>query len=359
MKIYTILFLHQEVLGKPKGVKITYNDLNSFINWFRTCVIPCNKSIILNQAAFSFDLSVADLYLALVTKSKLIVLNKSIQMDFLNLFELLKASNIEIAVMTPTFAEILLMDKSFNNELLPNLKTIYFCGEILSIKTAKELLSRFNETEIINSYGPTECTVAVTFVKVDNELIKKEILPIADFKLYKQNANIYIVDDNLKEVKEGEIGEILICGDSVADGYLNVPNNKFIVFNKEKGYLTGDLGYIKNSKLYYKERKDRQIKYKGYRIELSDIEQNVEKLDEIEKCKVIPKTIDNKVVKIIAFVKLKNSYNANAMELQKKLKKYLPDYMCPKIKVLEEFPINNNGKIDIERLKQITNGREN
>ena len=261
--------------------------------------------------------------------------------------------------MTPTFAEILLMDKNFNSDLLPNLKTIYFCGEILSTKTAKELLNRFNELIVINSYGPTECTVAVTFVNIDNEMVKEEILPIADFKLYKQNANIYILDENLKEVEEGNIGEILICGKSVADGYLNSKNDRFILFNGEKGYLTGDLGYIKNNKLYYKERKDRQIKYKGYRIELSDIEQNVEKIEEIEKCKVIPKVIDNKVVKIIAYVKLNKNSNKTAIELQKELKKYLPDYMCPKIKILEDFPINNNGKIDIEKLKEVTNGREN
>lgn len=262
--------------------------------------------------------------------------------------------------MTPTFAEMLLLDKNFNNELLPNLKTIYFCGETLSIKTAKELMERFKNLKVINSYGPTECTVAVTSVNVTKEMVNCESLPIADFKNDIQNANIYIVDENMNILRDGDIGEILICGESVTNGYVNVEtNNKFILFNGKKAYLTGDLGYIEKEKLYYKERKDRQIKYKGYRIELSDIEENIIKIYDIKKCKVVPKIINNKIVKLVAYVILENNSIKTELELQKEIKNYLPDYMCPKIKILKELPVNNNGKIDIEKLKEIANGRKN
>ena len=262
--------------------------------------------------------------------------------------------------MTPTFAEMMLMDKSFNNKLLPNLKTIYFCGETLSTRTVKELMERFKNLKIINSYGPTECTVAVTSVNLTKEMVNYESLPIADFKNDKQNADIYIVDENMSTLQDGDIGEILICGESVANGYVNVEtNNKFMLFNGKKAYLTGDLGYIKEEKLYYIERKDRQIKYKGYRIELSDIEKNIAKIYDIKKCKVVPKILNNKIVRLIAYVILENNSIKTELELRKEIKKYLPDYMCPKIKILKEFPVNNNGKIDIEKLKEIANGRKN
>ena len=347
--------------GKPKGVQVTYKNLNTFVDWFKE-IISCKRSVVLNQAAFSFDLSVADLYLALTTKSELVVLERNIQQDYSKLFNLLNKSNAEVAIMTPSFAEVLLADKTFNNILLPNLKTIYFCGEILNIKTADLLINRFPEIRIINSYGPTECTVAVTEVEIKREMLKEECLPIADFNGNRQNANIYIVDSSLRVLENAELGEILICGDSVAKGYINnkeETNKKFIDFKGERGYLTGDLGYFKDLKLYYKTRKDRQIKYKGYRIELSDIEENLIKLEYIEKCSVIPKIINNKVTRLIGYVKLKESHNKSCMEIRKDLLKYLPEYMCPNIKILDSFPININGKKDLEKLRDITNGRKN
>ena len=356
--IYYVIFTSGST-GKPKGVQVTYKNLDSFVQWFKE-IINNKKTIVLNQAAFSFDLSVADLYLALTTKSELVVLEKDVQQDYVKLFSLLSKSNAEIAIMTPSFADVLLTDKAFNNTLLPNLKTIYFCGEILNIKTAEELINRFPEIRIINSYGPTECTVAVTSIEIKKEMIKEESLPIADFNTNRQNANIYIVDSNLEVLKNNEIGEILICGDSVTKGYINNKedsNKRFINFNGQLGYLTGDLGYFKDSKLYYKTRKDRQIKYKGYRIELSDIEENLIKLEYIERCCVVPKKINSKVIKLIGYVKLQETCKKTSIEIRKDLLKYLPEYMCPNIKILSDFPINNNGKLDLEKLRDISNGR--
>lgn len=356
--VYYIIFTSGST-GIPKGVQITYKNLNTFVKWFQE-VIPCKNSVILNQAAFSFDLSVADLYLSLTTQSKIIVLEKDIQQDYLQLFNLLNKKEIQIAIITPSFAEILLVDKNFNSNLLPDLNTIYFCGENLLQKTKEKLFERFENIRIINSYGPTECTVAVTYIDIKNNSLEQN-LPIADFANFKQNANIYIVDKNSKVLQDEEIGEILICGESVSKGYFNNSNenNKFINFNGEKGYLTGDLGYYKNKKLYYKARKDRQIKYKGYRIELDDVEKNILKIEYIEKCVVIPKILDNKIIKLIAYIKLQENCKKTLIEIRKKLLINLPEYMCPSIKILENFPINNNGKCDIKKLEEITNGRKN
>ena len=150
----------------------------------------------------------------------------------------------------------------------------------------------------------------------------------------------------MKEIKG--IGEILIAGKSVASGYLeNVENKSFITFKEEKAYLTGDLGYIKNGLLYYVQRKDKQVKYKGYRIELSDIENNLQKLDYIEKSVVVAKkNKDGKVLNIIAFIKTNKEIDI----IKEDLKKKLPEYMIPKIKKVDSFHINNNGKCDEKKL---------
>lgn len=252
-------------------------------------------------------------------------------------------------VATPSFADLLLLDKSFGKELMPNLQTILFCGEKLLKSTVTKLYSRFDDLQIINSYGPTECTFAVTSVNINKDMLTNDDIPVG---VPKENVDIYILDENKNKLQDGEIGEILITGESVSDGYLgNITNNSFIEYNKKRAYLTGDLGYIKNGMLYYKARKDKQIKFKGYRIELTDIEENIRKLNYIDKAVAIANTNkDKKVINIVAFVSLKENTNKNELDIKHGLEKKLPEYMCPKIKIIKDFPLNANGKCDEKKL---------
>ena len=124
-------------------------------------------------------------------------------------------------------------------------------------------------------------------------------------------------------------------------------NKSFITYKGEKAYLTGDLGYMKNGLVYYKERKDKQIKYKGYRIELSDIENNIQQLKYVEKTVVVAKKDDSgKIISIFAFIKTDETIN----KIKQDLKTKLPDYMMPKIKLIDSFPMNSNGKCDEKKL---------
>ena len=280
-------------------------------------------------------------------------------LDFNKTFEQLKLSKANFMVATPSFADLLLLDKSFGKELMPNLQTILFCGEKLLKSTVKKLYSRFDNIKIINSYGPTECTFAVTSIEINKEMENSENIPVG---IPKKDVGIYIVDENRNKMQDGEIGEILITGESVADGYLgDIENKSFIKYNGTKAYLTGDLGYIKNGILYYKARKDNQIKFKGYRIELTDIEKNLQELDYIDKAVVISNTNeDYKVLNIIAFIRLKETLIKTESEIKRDLQKRIPEYMCPKIKIINEFPLNTNGKCDRKRrLEELKNGRKN
>ena len=345
--IYYIIFTSGST-GIPKGVKITYKNLDSCINWLNN-VIKIKNSVILNQANFSFDLSVADLYLSLFTGSEHYILNNTFNIDFNKTFEQLRNSNANLAVMTPSFADLLLLDKSFGKELMPNLKTILFCGEKLLKSTIIKLKERFNNLKIINSYGPTECTFAVTSIEIDKKMIDNDEIPVG---VPKDDVNIYIIDENMNRLQDGQVGEIVIEGESVGNGYLkDVENNPFINYNNKKAYLTGDLGYIKDNILYYVERKDKQIKFKGYRIELSDIEKNLQELKYIEKAVVVAKkNNENKVQNIIAFVKVKENENKTELQIKTDILNKIPSYMCPKIKIVKEFPINKNGKCDEKKL---------
>lgn len=353
--IYYIIYTSGST-GKPKGGMITYKNLKSCLNWLMD-ICKLENGTILNQANFSFDLSVADIYLSLLTKSKHFIIDRDTQKDYSVLFKRLNKSNANLAVMTPSFAELLLIDKTFNKNLMLNLNKILFCGDRLSNKTVQKLYERFDNIKIINSYGPTECTFAVTSINIDKNYINEE-LPIG---YPKKDVEIIIVDDELEKVKDGVDGEILILGESVSNGYVdkNLNKNKFIKYNHKNAYCTGDIGYIKDGKLYYKCRKDKQIKYKGYRIELADIENTISKLSYIEKVVVSAlKENSDKVSKILAFVKLK--YSISVEKIKEDISSFLPDYMCPNIKIVNNFPLNQNGKCDEKKLiEEYLNGTKN
>ena len=346
--VYYIIFTSGST-GIPKGVQVTYKNLDSCINWLQK-IIDVKEGTVLNQGVFSFDLTVADLYYSLANGMEHFVIEKQTQSDFNKLFETFKSSNATLAVFTPSFADLLLLDKSFKQETMPNLKIILFCGEKLLAGTAKKIKERFKNIKIINSYGPTECTFAITSIEITQKMIEENDIPIG---IAKSDVKIYIVDENLQEQRRGETGEILITGKSVAKGYIGENKGKFITYKGKNAYLTGDIGYFKNDKLYYVARKDKQIKYKGYRIELLDIEENLYKLGYVEKAVAVAKqNKEGKVTKIIAFIKLKENAIKNEIEIKKDISTKLPQYMCPTIKIIERFPLNRNGKIDEKKLTE-------
>lgn len=350
--IFYIIFTSGST-GEPKGVQITYNNLKSCTKWLED-ICNIENAVILNQANFSFDLSVADIYLSLLTKSKHYIIERNTQKDFKILFQELQKSNATFAVFTPSFADLLLVDKNFNRSLMPNLQKILFCGEKLTKNTVNKLYNRFENIQIINSYGPTECTFAVT----STEVKQNEEISIGKPK---QDVCIYVVDEDLNELNENEIGEFLISGKSVGKGYLNpsLNKNRFIKFKNEKAYCTGDLGYKKDGKFYYIGRKDKQIKYNGYRIELSEIEKAFYNIEYVEKVIVATtKNDEGKVNKIIAFVK--GNCEISKQELKKEISQTLPEYMIPRIKIVKTMPINENGKIDEKSLlEELNEGKNN
>ena len=318
--------------GIPKGVPITYNNLYSFINWI--CNIDYIKGYnnVLNQANFSFDLSVCDIYYSLYNGYTLYALNSTNYIDIDYIYSTIKNNNINLMVSTPTFVRMLLLEPLFNYNELPNLKSILFCGEVLDVSIVKKLYDRFPNLNIINAYGPTEATCFVCCTQINTDNILDDILPVGD--LNNCNTNINIIDN-----------KIILSGNQVFKGYLN----KECI---DTYFDTHDLGYIKDNKLYCIGRDDSQIKLNGYRIELQEIENVIEKLDYINNCVVISKKVDNKVKYIKAFITVNKDINID--EIYNYLNNKLPSYMIPKyIEILDNMPVNSNGKIDRKVLNNL------
>lgn len=352
--VYYIIFTSGST-GTPKGVQITYGALNHFIEWALT--LGHNKkehTRYINQAPFSFDLSVMDVYMSLASESCLIGLTKDIQGDYKTLFSHLQSSDANTWVSTPSFADLCLADSSFSQSLMPQIKLFLFCGEILTNATAQNLLNRFPAAEIYNTYGPTESTVAVTELPISAHICQQyNPLPVGKPK---PGTTIKIMDDDT-EVKEGDTGEIIIMGNTVSVGYFkNEAENKKKFFTYEcegemlPAYRTGDKGYMQNGLLFYCGRMDLQIKLHGYRMEIEDIEKNLMKVTGIDKAVVIPVYKENKVTHLKAYCIYRSSYTST-IEMKKAIKsemaKLVPAYMIPKIiQFVTELPMTNNGKID-------------
>jgi D-alanine--poly(phosphoribitol) ligase, subunit 1 len=345
--IFYIIFTSGST-GTPKGVEISYQSLNNFIKWISTLDTKKNEQkLYLNQAPFSFDLSVMDLYLSLYNEGKLILIEKEIQSDYSKLFDRLKNNLINTWVSTPSFVDICLASEEFNDKLLPSLDTFLFCGEILTKKTAEMLLHNFPNAKVYNTYGPTESTVAVTSVEITQDIINKyNSLPVGKPK----KGTEILIDDE----------EMVIVGDTVSNGYFNNPiltDEKFSIINSQRAYRTGDKGFFLDELLFYSGRIDNQIKLNGYRIELEDIENNMMRVDGVSKVAVLAKYEEGKVKYLIAYCmytkEILGKLKAIA-EIKEELKQYIPSYMIPKkIIFIEKIPTNNNGKIDRKKLMEL------
>ena len=324
--------------GTPKGVPITYNNLYNFIKWISNIEPFCKykEEKILNTASYSFDLSVADIFYSLYNGHTLCSYNYSFN-EIDKITNYIKKNQINLIFMTPTYGKLLLLDKDFNNLNYKSLKTLYFCGEELDKKLFFKYTERFPEVKIINAYGPTEATSAVSLVEITNNMLNYDILPSGDMNHLACEVNI-------------ENDEIIIKGDSVFKNYLNYDSENIYIEKNKYCYKTGDLGFIKDNLLFCKGRIDNQIKYKGYRIELSEIENKIKNIPNIKECVVVAIKDNNIVKNIKAFV----ITDIEVEVIKEILKNELPSYMIPKtILKIDKIPLNKNGKIDRKALIEL------
>jgi D-alanine--poly(phosphoribitol) ligase subunit 1 len=345
--------------GEPKGVVITLSNLTAFVEWMMSeqRYVPAGE-VFLNQAPFSFDLSVMDLYGSLTSGGTLQSVTKDELSNLKALYKRLAESGISTWVSTPSFAQMCLIEKSFSETMMPAMRRFLFCGETLAPETASQLIERFPHAEVWNTYGPTEATVATTSVRVDRALLAAfSPLPVG-FEM--PGTRILICGEDGMPVAEGERGEIVIVGPNVSPGYLNRPELTGKVFGQRaegRFYRTGDWGRVREGQVFFEGRMDGQIKLNGYRIELGDMEANLRGLEEVADAVVLPVQKGGKVDSLAAFVVLSGAKEGSDFEVTAKLKARLgervPVYMVPRKFIYKDaFPMTPNGKADRRKLAE-------
>ena len=366
--------------GRPKGVQISRTALERFVEWAATFTAPPARAtarddaVWLNQAPFSFDLSVMDLYGALTSGATLHSLPAELVARARDLHADLRRSGVSVWVSTPSFADLCLADRAFNAELLPRAAVFWLCGETLAPSTARSLLDRFPGALVHNTYGPTESTVAVTSVLVDDDVLRHGgALPVGRAKpgtsiLIHPTAPDEDQDDLPPDVDDAPsgtpAGEVVIAGDTVSLGYRGRPDLTAAAFITvdvagvpTPAYRTGDLGRLdQDGMLHFLGRIDHQVKLHGYRIEIEDIENNLRRLSDVVHAAVVPvRKGDGTVSHLVAVLQLDAPTTLSplgfAADVKRRLRQFVPDYMVPKIiETVPALPLTGNGKVDRRRL---------
>lgn len=342
--------------GNPKGVQIEHHSLVNFLLSMqkKPGIKPADS--LLAITTISFDIAGLELYLPLISGAELVLADTESAKDGRVLLDMIEGQNISIMQATPSTWRMII--EAGWAKKLP-LK-ILCGGEALPKDLADKLIAR--GSSLWNMYGPTETTIwsAVKQMTSSDEYITIG-KPI-------DNTQLFILDDYLKPLTEGSVGEIYIGGDGVARGYLNRPdltnerfiNSPFRDFSGKKIYRTGDLGkFVEGGEVQCLGRIDHQVKIHGYRIELEEVEQALIKQSGIKEAVVIANqerlvayiVPDNLVSQIII---TNNNDHINDWQTQQELVKWkdgikelLPEYMSPKdFVILKKLPLTPNGKID-------------
>jgi len=333
-KIYT-----SGTTGIPKCVPITNKNLNNYILWCKDTYKTAKKLVMPLYTSLSVDLTITSTFLPLLCggtiKAYRELFNPSIFKKIIN------DSDINVIKGTPTHFSFIPNDKKVETK-----EILIIGGEQLTANMCEKLTNVLGENcSIVNEYGPTETTVGCTYYIYNKNC--KNIVPIGK-PIF--NTKVLVYDDKVIR-EENKIGELLVSGDSVFNGYLGIDNNCFVDIDNEKYYKTGDAVYIKDNNLCYVERIDNQVKIRGNRVELDEIKNTINSISGIDDCAVLYK--DNIYAYIITNRKLK------AEDIKQILRKTLPNYMIPsEIHFLKNLPILPGGKIDKNELLRLNSQRK-
>jgi D-alanine--poly(phosphoribitol) ligase subunit 1 len=336
--------------GSPKGVMISKKAFESFLKWLQTDYQFTSEDVFLNPSVFSFDLSFYDLFISLQLGATILTAARTHYANQDELINLLQKYRCTVWTSTPSFAYLFLKNKNFNSNNLSEIHRFLFIGESLPKNTVFTIEKLFPAARIQNAYGPTEATVSTTVIDVDSQLITH----LGEVPLgYAIPSGIIKIDG----ANEEGIGEIIIAGPHVADGYFKndeLTAQKF-KFNTIPQYYTGDLGVLKEGILFFRGRTDTQIKFHGYRIELEEIASRLKTFEEVEEAVIITLNRNGEIRKLVGIIQLNSKiFPENICAFfREKLTGSLPEYMIPSDFVqIKSWPLNTNHKIDRNKLTE-------
>lgn len=332
--------------GKPKGVQITHASVVNFLTSMRREPGIRKGDRLLAVTTISFDIAALEIYLPLTCGACVIIAATATAADGPALARLIQSDRPNLMQATPATWRMLL-ESGWSG--LRGLK-ILCGGEALSRELANRLLNASDE--VWNLYGPTETTIWSAIYKVERPDAEVAIgRPIA-------NTSCYLLDAARQPVPAGMPGELYIGGDGVARGYLNRPTltaEKFIPSPFHAGrrlYRTGDIAvYLADGTMEFLGRLDNQVKLRGFRIEIGEIEAALERQFAVRQAVVVTRNDVRGDPRLVAYLTVRDGQEVSTEALRHALAAELPSYMLPSAFVLlDDFPLTANRKVDRKAL---------
>lgn len=346
--------------GVAKGIAVAHRSVIDFIDCFTDLFAIGKQEVIANQAPFDFDVSVKDIYTTIKTGATLVIIPKRLFSAPVKLIDCLCENNITTMIWAVSALCLISTFHGLAYKTPHSVNKILFSGEVMPYKHLCKWQEHLPDALYVNLYGPTEITCNCTYHILQKGRDYSTGIPIGK---HFPNEDVFLLDKTNKKIAEsGIVGKIVVRGTALALGYYRLPEKNAAHFVQnplnfaypEPVYLTGDLGMFNDEgELLFCGREDNQIKYRGHRIELEEIERAMSSIDGVERCCCI---FDQEKSR------LKGYYvgTIEKAELYTTMRETIPAYMEPGyIRRLEEIPLTKNGKIDRKKLSEMIGGSEN
>lgn len=340
--------------GRPKGVMVPHRAVMRLVLNANYVKLD-SDSVVLQLAPVSFDASTFEIWGPLLNGGRCVLFPKSGPPDLCELGAVLKEKEVNTLWLTASLFNTIVTDSP---EVLDGVSQLLTGGEALSARHIRMAGELFPDTRLINGYGPTETTTFAAAYSIPNPIPDTwNSIPIG-YPI--TETDLYVLDDDMKQVQPGIEGELFVGGSGVALGYLNQPeltlqqfvSNPFSDDPDSRLYRTGDIvNADADGCIHFVGRKDDQVKVRGFRIELGEIEHVLKGHVAVRDARVIVQQDAADQKRLIAYLICSKDEVVTHGELRHFLEGSVPEYMIPACFVfLDSFPLSANGKLDRAKL---------
>ena len=337
--------------GEPKGAMNAHRGVVNRLLWMQEEYRLGDGDAVLQKTPFSFDVSVWEFFLPLMTGARLVLAASGGHRDAAYLVRLIQSAQVTTVHFVPSLLRAFLEEPEAAG-CSRTLRRVICSGEALSWNLKERFFEVLKGVELHNLYGPTEAAVDVTAWSCQNERADRVVpigYPVA-------NTQVYVLDQRMELVPRGVAGELYIGGVQVGRGYLHRPSltaEKFVpnpFGTGDRLYRTGDMvRRLADGEIEYLDRADQQVKVRGFRIELGEIEATLVRHHEVRECVVVADTTGPAEKRLVAYVVAEGQ--VTAAELTLLVQQSLPEYMVPATFVfLSQLPLTPSGKLDRKAL---------
>lgn len=340
--------------GVPKAVAVSNFNVTSYLDFISENYDLTENDRFSQTFDLTFDLSVHDMFVCWQSGGCLVIPEKDSSF-FMSKY--IRKNNISVWFSVPSLAVMMSKMRLLKTDAFPTLKYSFFCGEPFFLNTALDWQKAASKSKVINLYGPSETTIAISNCELTNENNpeKNGVFSIGKVFLAQEYC---IINNKIEVLKSGEKGELCLRGSQVINGYFNDQESTDRSFIQIPGkgnklwYKTCDLIIEENGNLFFLGRLDNEVKVKGFRVNLQEIDYIVMKSSGSEFVASVSYSKGNDGVnKLYSFVCQAQNKSVSEPEIISSCKEKLPWYMIPeKVFIIEKMPLNKNGKIDKNEL---------